>query len=151
MKTAKFLRPLWLALPLVLAAGGAASFDIAPRKVIDMPPNVVVELRGEMVDLLDTLQRAQSLSGAGKYLEAADLVETTMGQQGAMRRHARGIVPAMFMPPEMRDLAQGMHRSASDWAVALRAGDRMRAESALGRVLGACSACHQGYQVRRVQ
>jgi hypothetical protein len=151
MKTPKLLRPRWLALPLVLAAGGAAGFDIGPRQVVDMPPNVVVQLRGEMVDLLDTLQRAQSLSGANKYLEAADLVDSTMGRPAVMRRYARGIQPSMFMPPEMRDLSQALDRSANDWALALRGGDRARAETALARVLGTCSGCHQGFQVRRLQ
>lgn len=151
MKTAKLLRPFWLALPLVLAAGGAVAFDIAPRQVVDMPPNVVAELRGEMVDFLDALQRAQSLSGAGKYFEAADLVDSTMGRSAAMKRFARGIQPSMFMPPEMRDLAQGLDRSANEWSLALRGGDRARAEAALARVLGTCSSCHQSFQVRRLQ
>jgi len=132
----------------LIAGTLAAPFDITPRQVVEMPAEVVVALRGEMVDLLTTLQRAQALSADGKHHEAADLVDRTMGI-AAMGSHGAGVRPGAFMPPAMRSLAQGLHRSSSDWAAALRTGDRRRAEDALGTVLGTCTGCHTSFQLRR--
>ena len=127
----------------------AAPFDSSARQVVDMPLSAVQVLRGEMIDMLGNLQRAQALSAEGKFLDAADLVEKTMGQS-AMGNHGAGIRPGMFMPPGMRALAQGLHRNASEWANALRTSDRRRAENALATVIGNCSGCHQSFQVRQL-
>ena len=127
----------------------AEPFDSSARQMVDMPPNAVQVLRGEMIDMLGNLQRAQALSAEGKFFDAADLVEKTMGQS-AMGNHGAGIRPGMFMPPGMRALAQGMHRNASEWANALRTGDRRRAENALATLIGNCSGCHQSFQIRQL-
>lgn len=140
--------PALFVLLFATTAVDAAPFDVSSRQTIDLPPNVVQALRGEMVELLGNLQRVQSLSAEGKFIEAADLVDKTMGSN-AMSNFTAAIRPDMFMPPAMRTLAQDLHRSASEWAVALRSFDRRQADSALANVIGSCSACHQGFQLRR--
>lgn len=137
-----------LGLCSLISVSHAAPFDITPRQVVEMPPEAMVVLRGEMVDMLSNLQKVQALSADGKHHEAADLVDRTMGIT-AMGNHATGVRPGMFMPPAMRALAQGLHRSASDWAAALRTGDRRRTEDALATVLGTCTGCHTSFQLRR--
>lgn len=147
------MKKMALLLTSLLVSGtlaAAESFDITARQTVDMPANVVQVLRGEMVNLLRNLQMAQSLSAEGKYFEAADHVEKTMGIS-AMGGHAGGVRPGMHMPAEMRTLAQGLHRSASEWSQVLRGGDRKQAETAAARVIGNCVACHTSFQIRRLQ
>ncbi|HET6720141.1 MAG TPA: hypothetical protein VFH22_10870 [Rhodocyclaceae bacterium] len=115
---------------------------------IDMPPPAATALRGEMVDLLGALRQVFALSGAGKNSEAADLAEKLIGRS-AMGSHGGSMPPGMFMPPEMRAMAQGLHQNGSDWAFALRTNDRQRADQAFAQVLGSCVGCHQSFQLRR--
>lgn len=126
----------------------AQSSDLGKRPMIDMPPAAATVLRGEMVDLLVALRQVFTLSGAGKNSEAADLAERLIGRT-AMGQHGGGIPPGMFMPPEMRAMAQGLHQNGSDWAFALRSNDRPRADLAFAQVLGSCVGCHQSFQLRR--
>lgn len=126
----------------------AEPFDLSQRPPVDMPPNVATALRGEMVDLLVAMRQVFVLSGEGKNIEAADLAEKLLGRT-AMAQHGGNVRPGMFMPPQMRALAQGLHQNASDWAFALRTGDRLRADAAFAQVLGSCAGCHQSFQLRR--
>lgn len=126
----------------------AEPFDLGKRPQIDMPPAAATALRGEMVDLLVALREVFALSAAGKNIEAADLAERSIGRT-AMGRHGGSMPPGMFMPPEMRTMAQGLHQNGSDWAFALRTNDRQRADQALAQVLGSCVGCHQSFQLRR--
>ena len=132
---------------LSFSAFAAEPFDISKRAMVDMPPQVGPVLRGEMVDLLGAARQVFALSADGKYIEAADLAEKLMGRS-AMGQHAGNIRPGMFMPPEMRAMAQLMHQNSSDWAFALRTGDRQRADAAFAQVLGTCAGCHQSFQLR---
>ena len=134
---------------LSLSSSLAQPFDITPRQVVDMPANAATALRGEMVDMLGNLGKAQSLSAEGKYFEAAEHIEKTMGLS-AMGNHGAGVRPGMFMPSGMRVMAQGLHKSASDWANAVRTLDRKQADAALTTVLGTCAVCHQSFQLRRL-
>lgn len=132
-----------------MRAAAAGPFDISTRQTVDMPANVVQVLRGEMIDLLGNLQRAQTLSGEGKYFAAADLVDKTLGQS-AMGRFGAGVRPSMFMPSAMQTLEQDLHRSATDWSRALRSSDRKQADTALAKLIGQCLGCHQSFQIRRM-
>ena len=125
----------------------APAFDPTQRKMVDMPPNVPPVLRGEMVGFLGTLRQAVALSSEGKYGEAADLVEKEMGFS-AMGRHAGGVRPGMFMPPEMHSMARFLHKASTDWSQALRTGDRAKADAAFAQVLGNCAGCHLSFQIR---
>jgi hypothetical protein len=139
-----------VALPALLVAGPAAAaeiFDIGKRQVVDMPPNVPPVLRGEMVTFLGVLRDVQSLSAQGKFAEAGDLVERQMGRS-AMGQHAGGVRPGMFMPPAMHAIARSLHQLSSDWAVALKSGDRAKSDAAMAQVFGACAGCHQAFQIK---
>lgn len=139
-----------LALPALLVAGTAAAaeiFDIGKRQVVDMPPNVPPVLRGEMVTFLGVLRDVQALSAQGKLAEAGDLVERQMGRS-SMGQHAGGVRPGMFMPPAMHTMARSLHAVSSEWADALKGGDRAKADAASAQVLGTCAGCHQLFQIR---
>lgn len=143
-----------LSLAIVIAAGFAAAgapaaepIDTTQRKMVDMPPNVPPVLRGEMVGFLGTMRQAIALSSEGKYADASDLVEKEMGYS-AMGRHAGGVRPGMFMPPEMHSMARFLHKASSEWATALRTGDRAKSDAAFAQVLGTCAGCHMSFQLR---
>ena len=149
MTYAKFHQQLLIGiLSLSLPVFAAEPFDVRQRPAIDMPPPAGLVLRGEMVDLLGTMRQVFALTSEGKYNEAADLAERLMGRT-AMGSHGGNFRPGMFMPPEMRALAQLLHQNASDWSLALRTGDRQRADTAFAQVLGTCAGCHQSFQLRR--
>lgn len=133
---------------LAAPAPAAEPFDVSQRPPIDMPPHAVTALRGEMVDLLGAMRQIFTLSGEGKNVAAADLAERLMGRT-AMAQHGGKVRPGMFMPPQMRAMAQMLHQNASDWSFALRTGDRLRADAAFAQVLGSCAGCHQSFQLRR--
>jgi hypothetical protein len=133
-----------IATPVAVAAD---PIDTTQRKNVDMPPNVPPVLRGEMVGFLGTMQQAVMLSSEGKFVEASDLVENEMGFS-AMGRHAGGVRPGMFMPPEMHSMARFMHKASTGWSQALRIGDRARADAAFAQVLGTCAGCHATFQLR---
>jgi hypothetical protein len=153
--TGRRMRQLNLRKSLLIAAVGlsaqvvvAEPFAILNRPVVDMPPNAATALRGEMVDLLGAMRQVFALSGQGKNIAAADLAERLIGRT-AMAQHGGNVRPGMFMPPEMRAMAQMLHQNASDWSFALRTGDRQRADAAFAQVLGSCAGCHQSFQLRR--
>lgn len=123
------------------------TFDITRREVIDMPPLEGAALKGEMVDLLSAMRQVYALAGENRYLEAGDLAEKLVGQT-AMDRHTDAFPPQMFMPTNMRVMAQALNRRGTDWAFALRTGDRSRADTAFGQLLATCSACHHNFQLR---
>lgn len=149
MRKSLFRNSLLIALiGLSSSALMAEPFDVSKRSPIDMPPPVATALRGEMVDLLGAMRQVFALSGEGKNAEAADLAEKLLGRT-AMGSHAGNVRPGMFMPPEMRAIAQMLHQNASDWSFALRIGDRQRADAAFAQVLGTCTGCHQSFQLRR--
>lgn len=122
-------------------------FDVGARQAVDLPPQVAPVLRGEMVGLLGALREVFVLSADGRHLEAGELAERRIGLS-AMGQHAGNVRPGQFMPPAMRALAQGLHRSGSEWAVALRTGDRARADAAFAGLLGTCQACHQEFRLK---
>jgi hypothetical protein len=149
-------RSLHRVLPLVIVVAAGLSAAAAPaveaidptqRKMVDMPPNVPPVLRGEMVGFLGTMRQAVTLSSERKYAEAADLVEKEMGHS-AMGRHAGGVRPGMFMPPEMHSMARFLHQASSDWSQALRTGDRAKSDATFAQVLGTCAGCHLNFQLR---
>lgn len=132
---------------LAYSVQAAELFDVSKRRTIDMPAPAVAALRGEMVSVVTGMQQVFVLSAEGKYAEAADLAENSIGQT-AMTQHMATIRPGMFFSPEMRVIAQAMHQRGSDWSFALRTGDRKRADTAYAGLLGTCTACHQNFQAK---
>lgn len=123
------------------------------RVTIDMPPPVVATLRGEMVDMLISLQRVMGLMAENRFMEAGDVAENHLGRTAMMQHQTRGaMMPGMFMPQDMRHHAGELHRLGSELALALRMGnDRRRMDVALAQLLSTCTACHQTFQIRRIQ
>lgn len=131
-----------------VAFAGDPEFNPDSRKLVDMPPEVVTILRQEMIGFVVAFQQVAMLVIAEKYQEAADLAEDVFGHSAMIKRSSR-YAPAQFMLPGMHGLMNGLRQSGSEWAVALRAGDKRRIGAGLVRVTGFCVACHQTFHVRR--
>lgn len=132
---------------LLCSAASALAEDI--RTAIPMPPLQRELIRADMVAHLATLQQVQELLVENKLKEAAALAESELGMSSMGKNAAKtqGKGPGQFMPQEMRAIAIGMHRAASDFANTAQQGDRATAYRALLKVSGTCVACHASYRI----
>ncbi|GAB4119496.1 MAG: hypothetical protein Fur0026_09720 [Sideroxydans sp.] len=132
---------------LLCTAGSALAADT--RHPVTMPTLQRELIRADMVAHLATLQQVQELLADNKLQEAATLAENELGvsSMGKNAAKSQGKGPGQFMPPEMRAIALGMHRDASDFAKIAQQGDRTAAYRALLKVSGACISCHASYRI----
>ncbi len=120
------------------------------RQFVDMPPAARTELRAEMLDFQTALYQIVDALAVGKFADAADTAETTIGVS-AMGRHRTAPMnarPGMYMPNDMHMIARNMHVAGSELARTARSGDLARALGALQPVMGACVACHRSYRTQ---
>lgn len=137
-----------------LSASAVAATD--NRVLVEMPPMMQQQIRADMRDHMMTIQQITALLSKEQYEEAADLAEnklgvSSMGQRSKQHKH-KGQSRAKMMPPAMRQMGQGLHRTASQFAREVKDaeldGGLGRAFSALSGVMLQCVGCHSAYRIQ---
>ena len=127
------------------------------RVLVEMPPMMQQQMRADMRDHLMTIQQITALLSKQQYEEAADLAEnklgmSSMGRRSQQHKHHKGQNRAQMMPPAMRQMGQGLHRSASQFSREVKDaeldGGLGRAFSALSGVMQQCVGCHSAYRIQ---
>jgi hypothetical protein len=90
---------------------------------------------------------AQSIQGANKALKGADTATAATSVDTLATSFAR--IETFYTQrkkPDAVKLAQTARQGAQDAAAALKAGDAMKAQMALGTTQGTCAQCHTLYR-----
>ena len=123
------------------AQGGQAAQAPAPAPA-PAPARVTV---AEHAATMKTI--AQSVGAAGKALKGADTATATTSVQTLATSFAT--IETFYtqrMKPDAVKLAQTARSGAQDALAALKAGDAMKAQTALGTTQGTCAQCHKMYR-----
>jgi hypothetical protein len=129
-------------------SGQPASAPVDNRQLVPMPPGAQALLRQDMVDNMVVLNGLLAHLAAAQFEQASELAEARLGVSSMGRHRGTGMGPGRFMPPEMHQLAIGMHQSATDLAGIAKTKDRSAADAALLKVTSFCVACHLGFRIR---
>jgi hypothetical protein len=120
------------------------------RHAVEMPEMMKSHELANMRDHLLTLSEIQSALAMGKYEAAADLAEKRLGMS-SLEAHGASHM-AGFMPKEMQEIGDNMHRAASRFAVVAQDAqvtrDLPRTLRALSEVTQQCVTCHAGYRLK---
>jgi len=120
------------------------------RVLVELPEMMRRHMLANMRDHLRALHEIQDALARNALDEAAEIAEQRLGMTSLERHGARHMAP--YMPEEMRSIGTGMHRAASQLAMAASdaavTGDVKPALAALARVTAQCVACHEGFRVR---
>ena len=120
------------------------------RQLVNMPELARAMIRTEMLDDIAALNDIFGYLAEGKLAEASDVAEKRIGQSamGKNAMMARGQGPGRFMPEAMRQLAWGMHDTASEFAKVVKEGDRAKTYAALQNITSNCALCHASFRTR---
>lgn len=118
------------------------------RMLVSMAPEAVELLRLQMREHLVAIYGILGAVAEGKTTDAADMAETQLGLSSMGRFRGNPFAPGWHMPVAMHAVANQSHKQATDWAVALRSGDRAKADAAFSTYMSSCIACHAAYRVR---
>ena len=119
-----------------------------PRVLVSIPEESLQLMRKDMVGLLSALTEIMQSLSSGDYETAANIAETRMGNSAMGKHRATGMGPGRFMPVAMRNIAWGLHDSASEFAKVTIKGDVKQAYIALNQVISHCAACHNTYRTK---
>jgi hypothetical protein len=140
---------LIVAATLLAFAPSVFADDSAARQRVELPDMMREHMLGNMRDHLQALTEIQQFLGAGAFDEAADTAEKRLGMSSLASHNAAHM--AQFMPKDMQDIGNRMHKSASRFAIVAQEsavdGDAQRAIAALSDITEQCVACHAGYRV----
>ena len=125
---------------------GIASALEDERTPVDFPPPMQAHMLANMRDHLAALAEANTLAAAGRWDEAADVVENRIGMTSLEAHGASHMAPRM--PQGMRELGTALHRAASRLARTLQEGDPVATMGAMGELMTRCHACHSSYRLR---
>jgi hypothetical protein len=132
--------------PLPVTAAEARAPVEDQRIFVPMPPEARKIMREQMKQFLVSLSRIQGLLADGDLPEASKLAEATMGRSEQRGHGGQG--PGRYMPIPMRNLAWGMHDSASTFAETAAQGDVVASYRAFANIQNSCVACHFSYRNR---
>ena len=120
------------------------------RVAVEMPDMMKFHMLANMRDHLLSLSEIQSALAKGEYDVAADLAEKSLGMT-SLESHGAAHM-AGFMPKDMQEIGNKMHRAASRFAVQAQEAqvtrDLPRALGALSEVSQQCIACHASYRLK---
>lgn len=152
-----------LSLMLLSSAAANSQETIAPRQVVEMPPQMkelfLKNMRGHM-ESLDLVIEALAQKDLN---QSADIAETTLGlgqseksqcdesdshQQHKHQSNHKAKTFGQFMPASMKAMGMQLHIAADNFANVARRGDMGEAYKALSKISSTCVACHQAYQVK---
>ena len=119
-----------------------------PRQLVSMPDGASRLLREHMRDHLSALNEIIGHLANDDLEAVAETAENRLGNSSRGRHRGSGMGPGKHMPPGMRQIGRGMHRSASELSLAAAEGDLKGVYSTLQEITGACVACHNGYRIR---
>ena len=142
-------RPLLFVAHILLLAASTAVDAQDARQKVELPPMMQQHMMSNMREHLLDLTEIQEALAAGAFDRAADIAETRLGMSSLDAHGASHMAP--HMPPAMRNIGTGMHRAASQFAVAAQeaavTGDTRRALGSLATVSRQCVACHAAYRI----
>ena len=139
------MKTIVVALTLLFAVGTAIAAE-DNRTLVDFPPPMQAHMLANMRDHLAALAEVNTLAAAGRWDEAADVVEHRIGMSSLEAHGASHMAP--LMPEGMRELGTAMHRSASRLARTLQEAEPQAALEATGELMSRCHACHSSYRLR---
>lgn len=129
-------------------ASGINTQSSDPRVLISIPEESLQLMRKDMIGLLSALTEIMQSLSTGDFEIAASIAENRMGKSAMGKHRGSGMGPGRFMPIPMRDIAWGLHDSASEFAKVAIKGDVKQAYSALNQVISHCAACHNTYRTK---
>lgn len=129
----------------LLAWQGISLGNDDAREYVEMPPMMREHMLGNMRDHLLTINTIINAGSQGEWDKAADLAEQRLGLSSLDDHGAKHM--GKVMPKGMREAGQRMHHAATAFALKAQEGDADAAWQALGKVTGACVACHAGYRI----
>jgi hypothetical protein len=122
----------------------------AKRELVSFPAKLKEETLSNMRDHLLAIQEITAYLADKKFDAAAEVAETRLGMSSLKRHGAHEV--AQYMPEGMRQIGQGMHQAASQFAAAAQeagaTGDAGAALRALSQLQASCVACHAAYQLQ---
>ena len=134
----------FVALAACLVAKPASSSD--SRLLVELPKMMQEHMLSNMRDHLAALNEILIHLRNGELEKASTTAEFRLGVS-SLESHGASHM-AKFMPEEMRQIGNEMHRSASQFALVAEEGEVLEAYKALSNITSACVACHAGYRVK---
>jgi hypothetical protein len=134
------------ALIIALTSAEMSAADEDSRQLVQFPEMMQQHMLANMRDHLATLDRILEAMAKGQLDQAAEVAESRLGMS-ALELHGASHM-ARFMPEDMRNAGNEMHRAASRFALKAQEGDTLAAYRALSGVTAACVACHSAYRIR---
>ncbi len=116
------------------------------REHVKLPSHMQSHMLGNMRDHLAALAEAQRLIAAGKWNQAARVIETRIGVS-SLRAHGASHM-AKFMPKPMQALGTAMHHEASRLALKIEEEDPRQTFKGFSVLMQRCNACHVRYRIR---
>lgn len=120
------------------------------RPLVQLPEQMRLHMLSNMRDHLLALQQIQDALANERFDDAAQIAEQRLGMTSLELHGAHDVAP--YMPAPMRKIGSGMHRAASQFAIAAgdaaASGDVKPALAALADVTAQCVACHEGFRVQ---
>ena len=137
-----------LFLVLLITNSTVKSQEVDPRVLVSIPEESLQLMRKDMIGLLSALTEIMQSLSTGDFEIAASIAENRMGKSAMGKHRGSGMGPGRFMPIPMRNIAWGLHDSASEFAKVAIKGDAKQAYIALNQVISHCSACHNTYRTK---
>jgi hypothetical protein len=146
----------FLALALGIARGALAQHDHHPgdagadsRVLVAFPEPMREHTKQNMRDHLRAIAEIQGAMARRDYTQAAEVAEQRLGMTSLKLHGAHEV--AKFMPDGMQAIGTSMHRSASQFAIAVSnaaaTGELEPALAKLAQLTAACVACHDTYRL----
>lgn len=129
--------------------GHAVPAPADTRQLVQFPPMLREHVLANMRAHLAALRDIQAALSSGDFQKAAQVAESSLGMSSLNDHHADENVK--YMPAAMAQMGSGMHRAASQFALAAQdasaSGDYKKPLAALANLTGACVACHAAYRL----
>lgn len=116
------------------------------RLLVQLPEMMQVHMLSNMRDHLQSLNEILIFMGNGKLDKAAEIAEQRLGMSSLDSHGASHM--AQFMPKEMQQVGNNMHRAASRFALKAEEGDLLPAYKMLSDITSACVACHTAFRIK---
>ncbi|MCW8854207.1 MAG: cytochrome c [Gammaproteobacteria bacterium] len=145
LKTKLFIQLLVI---LLLAHSTAKAEESDSRVLVSIPEESLQLMRKDMIGLISALAEIMQSLSTGDFKIAAEIAETRMGRSAMGKHRSTGMGPGRFMPIPMRNIAWGLHDSASEFAEIAIKGDAKQTYTALNKVISHCAACHNTYRTK---
>lgn len=141
------------------------------REFVNFPPEMQVNVLGNMRDHMQTIDAMVQAIAVGDYARASKISAERLGLDSpsaagckpqpatsVSEKPKAPITPAkpmtmdemmeVYMPEAMRGVGLSMHTAASEFSRVAMSGDHDASLKALGQITQNCVACHSAYRIR---